>query len=388
MNDTRTMTTRKSFGLVAVLVCAFFSITATAAIELVPAPPKIGAKAYLLMDHHSGRMLAQHKIDKRIEPASMTKLMTTYVVLYEIKSGAIKLDDKVRISEKAWRMKGSRMFVNVNSRVPVKELMMGMIVQSGNDATVALAEHTAGSEDAFVTLMNKHAVNLGMDNTRFTNSTGWPHRQHYSTVRDLSILAQAIIRDFPKYYPWYSVKEYTYNKITQKNRNKLLWRDERVDGLKTGHTEAAGYCLITSAKQKNMRLISIVTGSTSENGRTRASQKLINYGFRFFETYRFHGASEPLTEIRIWKGVEDTLRLGLTQPLFITTPRGMREKVRTTIDVDENIMAPAIKGQKYGKVVIKLGDATIDSRPLVAMQGVAPGGLWTRMVDNIILLFH
>ena len=387
MNNTCTSKTARSFGLLAVLVFTFFSLSASA-IELVPAPPKIGAKAYLLMDYHSGRLLAEHDIDKRIEPASMTKLMTTYVVLYEVKNGAIKLDDKVRISEKAWRMKGSRMFVNVNSKVPVKELMMGMIVQSGNDATVALAEHTAGSEDAFVTLMNKHAINLGMDNTHFTNSTGWPHKEHYTTVRDLSILSQALIRDFPKYYPWYSTKEYTYNKITQKNRNKLLWRDERVDGLKTGHTEAAGYCLITSAKQKNMRLISVVAGSNSENGRARDSQKLINYGFRFFETYLFHGADDPLTEIRVWKGEEDTLPLGLTEPLFITTPRGMRDKVQTIIDVDETITAPAIKGQKYGKVDIKLGDNIIDSRPLVAMQGIAPAGLWTRMVDNIILMFH
>ena len=378
--------------LTGILIAAFLALqtlASQAAMELVPAAPKINAKAYLLMDYHSGRILAEHDIDKRIEPASLTKLMTAYVVLYELANGSIKLTDEVRISEKAWRMKGSRMFVEVGTAVSVKQLMMGMIVQSGNDATVALAEHTASSEDSFVTLMNKHALNLGMVSTNFTNSTGWPDRNHYTTVRDLSILTRAMIRDFPKYYPWYRIKEYTYNNITQRNRNLLLWRDERVDGLKTGHTESAGFCLITSAKQKTMRLISVVTGSSSENSRARASQKLIAYGFRFFETFLYHGADEAVTDARVWKGETDVLPLGLAEPLFITTPRGMKGKIRTEIKMDEETLtAPISKGKHYAQLHIKLGEQTIAKRPLIATQDIASGGMFSRAIDYVLMMFN
>lgn len=376
-------------GLLLTTFLTLTSFAANAVVELVPAPPKLNAKAYLLMDYHSGRILAEQDIDKRIEPASLTKLMTAYVILHEINNGGIRLDDEVRISEKAWRMKGSRMFVEVGSKVSVKQLMMGMIVQSGNDATVALAEHTAGSEDSFVTLMNKHALNLGMVSSNFVNSTGWPDRNHYTTVRDLSILARAMLRDFPKYYPWYSIKEYTYNKITQRNRNLLLWRDERVDGIKTGHTESAGYCLITSAKQKTMRLIAIVAGSNSENGRAGASRKLLNYGFRFFETFLYHGTDEAVTEVRLWKGETDALPLGLAEPLFITTPRGMKDKVAREIKMEEEtITAPAVKGKRYGHLEIKLGDKTIARRPLIGMEDIASGGLFSRTIDYVLMLFN
>lgn len=383
------MNYKNILGLLLATFFIFAALTAQAIVELVPAAPKINAKAFLLMDYHSGRVLAEQDIDKRIEPASLTKLMTAYVVLYEIKSGGISLTDEVKISEQAWRMKGSRMFIEVNSKVSVKKLIMGMIVQSGNDATVALAEHTAGSEDSFVNLMNKHAANLSMVSTNFTNSTGWPGPNHYTTVRDLSILARAMIKEFPKYYPWYRVKEYTYNKITQRNRNLLLWRDERVDGMKTGHTESAGYCLIISAKQNNMRLISIVAGSNSENGRARASRKLINYGFRFFETALYHSAEEPVTEVRVWKGETDKLPLGLAEPLFITTPRGLRNKVKTEITTDEKTMtAPFIKGKHYGQLHIKLGEKTIAKRPLIAMNDIATGSLFSRSIDYILMLFN
>ncbi len=383
------MTYRHINGLLLSILLALFTFTTHAAVELVPAPPNINAKAYLLMDFHSGRILAEQDIDKRIEPASLTKLMTAYAVLYEIKNGSIKLDDEVKISETAWRMKGSRMFVEVNTRVPVKQLMMGMIVQSGNDATVALAEHTAGSEDAFASLMNKHASNLGMVNTNFTNSTGWPNRNHYTTVRDLSILARAMIREFPKYYPWYSTKEFTYNKITQSNRNLLLWRDERVDGMKTGHTDSAGFCLITSAKEKAMRLITIVAGTNSENARARASQSLLNYGFRFYDTFLFQGSDEPVTVSRLWKGESDKLPLGLTEPLFITTPRGMKDKVVSEIKLDdETITAPVSKGKRYGQIEIKLGNKVIAQRPLVAMQDIASGGLFSRTIDYVMMWFN
>ncbi|MDH5444079.1 MAG: D-alanyl-D-alanine carboxypeptidase [Gammaproteobacteria bacterium] len=382
------MTLRKFSNLLVTVLLLSTSFSSQAVVELVPAPPKINAKAFMLLDYNSGRILAESNIEKRIEPASLTKLMTTYAVLYELRNGSIKLDDEVKISEKAWRMKGSRMFVEVNSKVTVKKLMMGMIVQSGNDATVALAEHTAGSEDSFVTLMNKHAMNLGMVSTNFENSTGWPHKNHYTTVRDLSILAGAIIKEFPKHYQWYRVKEYTYNKITQRNRNMLLWQDERVDGMKTGHTDSAGYCLITSAKQKNMRLISIVTGSNSERGRARASRKLINYGFRFYETFLYHNTDEPFTEAKVWKGETDVLPLGLTEPLFITTPRGMKDKVTNTVVMnEETLTAPISKGSRYGQLHIKLGDKIIAKRHLVAMQDITSGGMFSRIIDYFLMLF-
>lgn len=383
------MTLKKLSRLLLALLLTGSAFTSHAVVELVPAPPRINAKAFLLMDYNSGRILAEQDIDKRIEPASLTKLMTTYAVLYELRNGSISLDDEVKISEKAWRMKGSRMFVEVNSKVTVRKLMKGMIIQSGNDATVALAEHTAGSEDSFVTLMNKHALNLGMVSTNFENSTGWPHKNHYTTVRDLSILASAIIKEFPKHYQWYSVKEYTYNKITQRNRNLLLWQDERVDGMKTGHTDSAGYCLITSAKQKNMRLISIVTGSTSERNRARASRKLINYGFRFYETFLYHNNDTAFTEAKVWKGETDVLPLGLTEPLFITTPRGMKDKVTSEVVMnEETLTAPISKGKRYGQLQIKLGDKVIAKKHLVAMQDISSGGMFSRLFDYFLLLFN
>ena len=295
------MSKRSIFNLFSLLVI-LFSQNTYASPSLVPAPPSVAAKSYLLMDYHSGRILTEHEIDSRVEPASLTKLMTAYVVMSELKNGTIKLDDQVLISEKAWRMKGSRMFVKVKSRVSIDDLLMGMIVQSGNDASVALAEHTAGSEDTFAELMNQYALKLGMTNTHFMNSTGWPHNDHYTTARDLAQLSQAIIRDFPEHYSRYKIKEYTHNNITQPNRNRLLWLDERVDGIKTGHTESAGYCLISSANQGEMRLISVVLGTSSENARARASRNLLNYGFRFYETFKLHESMKVLTEMRIWKG--------------------------------------------------------------------------------------
>ena len=359
-----------------------------AAPKLVPAPPSIPAKAYLLIDQQSGQIIAEKDADSRVEPASLTKLMTAYVIFYEIQSGSTQIDEQVRISEKAWRMKGSKMFIEVNKMVPVKELLKGMIIQSGNDASVALAEHVAGSEEAFVTLMNKHAENIGMSNTHFVNSTGWPHADHYTTATDLALLSQALIRDFPDYYPWYKIKEYTFNNIRQPNRNRLLWLDDRVDGIKTGHTESAGYCLITSAVQDNMRLISVVLGTPSENARASASRSLLNYGFRFYETFALHKAEEQLTNMRIWKGEDETVSLGLDAPLYITAPRGSREKIKANMNIDSLIMAPAIKGQTYGSVNVILGKDTLATRPLVALKDVHEGGLWRQLVDNIILLFN
>ncbi len=364
------------------------SLSANALPSLVPSPPRIDAKAYLLMDHHSGTVLAEKNADKRIEPASLTKLMTAYIVAYEIERGSISMDDEVLISVKAWRMKGSKMFIREGTHVSVDKLLKGLIIQSGNDAAVALAEHVAGSEEAFVELMNQHAQRLGMTSTHFNNSTGWPDKNHYTTVRDLAKLTRAVINDFPEHYAVYKIKEYTYNNIRQSNRNGLLWRDDRVDGLKTGHTEAAGYCLIASAKQNDMRLISIVMGTSSDAARIATSRKLINYGFRFFDTRLLHKANEPVTNIRIWKGEEEELPLGIEKDLYITIPKGQYKKLKTLIKLDALIEAPAKKGQAYGDLEIMLGDKLLLDRKLVALKDIKQGGIWRKMVDSIKLWFQ
>ena len=371
-----------------VLSVVLISFASVARADLIPAAPAINAKAYLLMDYHSGKILTESNQDERVEPASLTKLMTSYVVMSELKNGGIKESDEVLISKKAWRMGGSRMFVEVNKRVPLKDLLLGMIVDSGNDATVALAEHTAGSEDSFVTLMNKYAEQLGMKHTHFANSTGWPNPDHYTTASDLAILTRALIKDFPEHYDLYKIKQFTYNHIPQFNRNRLLWLDDRVDGVKTGHTDSAGFCLVSSAKKDDMRLISVVLGTSSENARESESRKLLNYGFRFFETFKLHAALDPLTQIRIWKGEKQDVPLGLANSLYITTPRGKRNMIKAQMTVDSTIVAPIIKGHEYGEVDVKLGDEVIAKRPLIALEDVPEGGFWRRTIDNIKLLFH
>lgn len=376
---------------------SFFTLTllfllldsfAVATPAIVPAPPNLSAKAWLLIDHNSGRVLVEHNSHQRVEPASLTKMMTAYVVLYTMRNGSVSAEDMVRVSEKAWRMKGSRMFIEVNSLVSVDELLKGMIIQSGNDASVALAEHVAGNEDAFVDLMNQHARSLGMTETNFTNSTGWPNAEHYTTPHDLAILSRALIRDFPDYYTWYRIKEYTYNNIRQFNRNRLLWLDDKVDGIKTGHTESAGYCLVASARKDDMRLISIILGTDSDNARASSSRKLLSYGFRFYETFLLHRANEPLENMRIWKGENETVPLGLQEDLYITIPRGQRNKVNANMTVETMLVAPAKKGQTYGNVNIMLGEEKLRQQSLVALEDVPEGGLWRQMIDNIKLLFN
>ena len=373
-----------------VLFFLFFSFlnTAAAAPSLIPAPPHVNANAYLLIDHNSGHVLAEKNADVQIEPASLTKLMTAYVVFFEIERGGISLDEQVKISEKAWRMGGSRMFIEVNTHVSVKNLLKGLIIQSGNDATVALAEHIASNEASFVELMNQHAERLGMNATHFNNSTGWPDKNHYTTVRDLARLSRAIINDFPEHYAAYKEKEFTYNKIRQHNRNRLLWLDDRVDGLKTGHTEAAGYCLISSAKDNNMRLISIVTGTNKDDARISASRKLINYGFRFFETRLVHKANTPIANIRVWKGEEKQLSLGIARDLYVTTPKGSARKIKNNIKIEAMIEAPVKQGQNLGQVNIKLRDKKIASQELIALKAINEGGTWRKLVDNIQLMFQ
>lgn len=361
---------------------------AIAAPALVPAPPRVNAKAYLLIDHHSGHIIAEHNADKKIEPASLTKLMTAYVAMFEIERGGISLDDEVRISVKAWRMGGSRMFIKENTLVAVKDLLKGLIIQSGNDATVALAEHIAGNEAAFVELMNQHAERLKMTATNFNNSTGWPDKDHYTTARDLAKLSRAMINDFPKHYSAYKEKEYTYNNIRQYNRNRLLWLDSRVDGLKTGHTEAAGYCLIASAKNDSMRLISIVTGTSRDEARIAASRKLLNYGFRFFETTLLHKANTEITNMRVWKGEKQKLSLGIKDSLYVTTPKGNAKKLKNNIKVEAMIEAPVKQGKNYGKLNIMLGEKQLASRDLVALSSIEEGGIWRKLIDNIQLMFQ
>ena len=365
-----------------------FSLTAAAAPLPIPKAPDTGARAFIIQDFNSGRVVAEQASDQAVEPASITKLMTAYAVFRELASGNIALDDMVTISEKAWRTPGSRMFVEVGKQVSVENLLKGMIIQSGNDATVALAEFIAGSEETFAALMNRLAEDLGMTSSHFMNSTGLPDEEHYMSARDIARLAAVLIRDFPAYYSWYSEKEFTWNDITQYNRNKLLWRDESVDGIKTGHTDSAGYCLVTSAEKEGMRLITVVLGTKSVNARAEASQALLNYGFRFFETHKLYDTGTALTNARIWKGTTENVQLGLDRPLYATIPRGQYKSLEASMTVDNQIIAPVSAGQSLGSVLVRLGDEVIAEQELVALQAVGEGSFWQRIVDEAILYFE
>jgi len=364
-----------------------WSLLAHAAAPL-PAAPAVSAEGYLLQDFHSGHVLAEKNADERMEPASITKLMTAYVIFGELKAGRLQLSDEVLISERAWRMPGSRTFVEVGSRVPVEVLLKGMIVQSGNDATVALAEHVAGGEDAFAALMNQQAARLGMEATHYVNSTGLPDPQHYTTARDIAKLTRALIRDFPEYYEYYSQREFTYNGISQYNRNKLLWRDDSVDGVKTGHTDSAGYCLVSSAEREGMRLIAVVLQDRSEDARAASSQALLNYGFRFYETRRLYAAGQALKQARIWKGAAEELPLGLEQDLYATFPRGQYKKLRASASFEPQIVAPADRGERFGTLNVSLDGRVIAERPLVALQSIEEGSWWQQLSDGVVLWFQ
>lgn len=370
-----------------VLMVAFWTAVSAAPLP-VPRPPALTAHGYILVDFQSGAILGEANADERMEPASITKLMTAYALFHELRSGKIKLTDKVTISEHAWRTQGSRMFVEVGKQVSVENLIQGMIVQSGNDATVALAEQVAGSEPVFADLMNRYAQQLGMKNTHFVNSTGMPDPQHYTTAHDITILASAIIREYPEYFKWDSQREFTYNGITQHNRNMLLWRDSSVDGMKTGHTESAGFCLVATAKRDNRRLIAVVLGSKSEKSRADESLALLNYGFRFFETHKLYGAGQPLTQAHIWKGAVDKLPLGLTRDLYVTLPRGQYAQLKASLKLPAKLVAPASKGQTYGTLHVDLGDKMLLEKPLVALQDMPEGGLWQRLIDAVKMRFE
>jgi len=373
---------------ITILVIGLFAVLAASAAVMKPTPPDVKARAYILQDYESGEVLVEVNADEPLEPASLTKMMTVYVVLAQLEEGKFQLSDPVLVSEKAWRMGGSKMFIEVGKEVPVEDLLKGVIIQSGNDASVALAEFVAGDETAFADLMNQYARQLGMSNTHFVNASGLPHAEHYSTARDMALLAIALIRDFPVHYPLHAMREYTWNNIKQYNRNPLLRRDDSVDGVKTGHTESAGYCLVASAKEGDMRLVSALMGSESENSRLTETQALLRYGFRFFETERLYAGGEAISQARVWQGAAPELSLGLADDLYLTVPRGEFKKLDSRTLVEEKILAPVVAGQQLGFLRVSLGDEVIAERPLIALGDVAEGGLWRRMSDRVKLWFE
>ncbi|MGB5735213.1 MAG: D-alanyl-D-alanine carboxypeptidase family protein [Thiohalocapsa sp.] len=353
----------------------------------IPDPPQLGAKGYLLVDHDSDEILAESNADERLEPASLTKIMTAYVVFRELAEGNLSLDDEVLISEKAWRTGGSKMFVEVGKRVSLGDLLHGMIIQSGNDASVALAEHIAGTEATFAELMNSHAKRLGMNSTHFVNATGLPDPEHYTTPRDITKVTAATIREFPEYYAWYALPEFTFNGIKQGNRNRLLEQDPAVDGVKTGHTEAAGYCLVASAVRDGQRLTSVVMGTDSESARARDSLALLNYGYRFFETHNAFPGGQPVEMLRIWAGDTTELPVGPARDLYVTIPRGKYGELSAELEPAGNINAPVAWGDVVGEIVFRLGDTEIKREPAVALEDVAQGGIFRRGIDAVLQLF-
>jgi serine-type D-Ala-D-Ala carboxypeptidase (penicillin-binding protein 5/6) len=364
--------------------------TAAPTTVITPQPPNINAKAYVLMDANTGEVLAQKNMNDRLPPASLTKLMTAYVASSALKQGQIKLNDMVTVSEKAWKMQGSRMFIQVGTQVSVKDLLDGIIVASGNDACVAMAEHVAGSEDVFVQLMNQNAARLGMQNTNYTDSTGMPDPNHYSTAYDLAVLTRAIVKDYPEDYAWYKNQWIVYNNVRQPNRNRLLWRDSSVDGLKTGHTDSAGYCLVSSALRSHMRLISVVMGEPSDNARTDDSAALLNWGYRFFETHQLFSANQPLEvkmQPRVWFGKYKYAKLGFAQDAYATIPVNQFKQLQAKIDIQPKLQAPVKKGQAYGQVNVTLNGQPLTTIPVVALEDDPKGNIFSRAWDHIAILF-
>jgi serine-type D-Ala-D-Ala carboxypeptidase (penicillin-binding protein 5/6) len=354
---------------------------------MIPAPPQIAAKSWILMDADSGRVLVEHNADERLPPASLTKLMTAYLVERELDRGNISLDDKVRVSENAWRTGGSKMFIEVNTEVSIRDLLYGIIISSGNDASVAVAEHLAGGEAPFADLMNQHATRLGLHNTSFANSTGLPHPEQYSTARDMALLSQYIINDYPEHYAVYAEKYFTYNDIRQPNRNRLLWRDPTVDGLKTGWTTEAGYGLVASAKRDDMRLISVVMGTSSEEARAQETQKLLSYGFRYYETLKLYDQGAVLNSPRIWGGEKNELRVGVDSDVAMTLPRARNQELSARLDIREDLTAPVSLGERVGTLEVRMGDEVVGEHPLVALESIEEGGLFKRLFDQVRRFF-
>lgn len=378
----------KSLRVAAAALAALFSLTASASI---PDAPALEASSYVLYDYQSGEVLVSSQPDLKVGPASITKVMLSYIVFDEIKKGRIKLDDLVTISEKAWRQgkdsTESRMFLDIGSKVKLEDLLHGVITQSGNDASVALAEHVAGSESAFADLMNQYAQRLGMKDSNFMNAPGMPEEQHYSTAHDLSLLGAALIRDFPDYYAWFALPNFTYNGISQPNRNLMLAMDRSVDGIKTGHTEAAGYCMLSSAKREDRRLIAAVMGTKSQKYRAEASLELLNYGFRFFESVKLLGGDAPAGSVRLWKGTTNEVQVGTLKPVYLSLPRGSAEKATVKPEVNGTLIAPLAQGQQVGTVAILIDGKVVKTEPLVVLADTPAGGFFKRLWDSIRLLF-
>ena len=358
----------------------------------VPPPPTLDAKSWVLMDYETGQILASLNPDERVEPASITKIMTSYVVSAELAGGKVKPDDDVFISENAWRgggagTDGSTSFLALNSKVKLHDLLMGMIVQSGNDAAIALAEHLAGSEATFAELMNQYAQRVGLKDTHFANASGLSAPDHYTTAHDIATLSRALIRDYPEDYKIYAIKEFEWNGIKQHNRNSLLWRDGSVDGIKTGHHSAAGFCLAASAKRGDERLITVVMGTKGEKARADMTQELMNYGFRFYETHNLYQAGKPIAEPTLWKGEGSTIKLGVAQDLLVTLPRGRYGELKASMDVPGTFVAPFTKGQAVGTIKISLDGKPLAERPVVVMEEAPEGGFFRRLGDGIMLWF-
>jgi D-alanyl-D-alanine carboxypeptidase (penicillin-binding protein 5/6) len=373
--------------LLLALSLTFLAAQASAQSVLIPSPPQVAGSSWVLMDPLSDRIIMEENSDERLPPASLTKMMTAYIVERELDEGRISLSDMVPISVKAWRTGGSRMFVQEGTEVSVGKLLKGVIIQSGNDATVALAEYIAGSEGAFVDIMNQQAQLLGMKNTHFENATGLPAENHYSTAYDLALLAKAIIQDYPQNYDLYAEKHFTYNNIRQPNRNTLLWRDESVDGLKTGHTEEAGYCLVASAKRENTRLIATVMGTNSADARAQEVQKMLNYGFRYYQSELLFRAGQELVDTRVWGGEQDQVSVGMAKDVYVTIPRGSRDSLESVVDLDSVIKAPINVGDELGRVSVTLNGETLVDKPALALTEVPEGGLFKRLWDAIKLFF-
>lgn len=359
----------------------------------VPPPPNVDGKSWVLMDYATGQILASKEPDLEVPPASITKIMTDYVISAEVHNGKIHMDDPVTITESAWRgggagTDGSTSFLQLNSQVPLKDLLYGMIIQSGNDAAIALAEHAAGSEGAFANLMNAYAKQLGMTHSNFRNASGYPIDNHYTTARDIAILSRALIHDFPEDYAISAVKDFEWNGIKQHNRNTLLWRDPSVDGIKTGHTSAAGYCLAASAKQGQSRMIAIVMGASSEKARADSAMALLNYGFRFYETHKLYEAGKAQAKPRLWKGASNELPVGVAEDLLVTVKRGQYDQLKATMDIPATLIAPFTKGQQIGTLRITLDGKPVQTAPLVVLEDAPKGGFFSRLWDSILLWFH
>jgi D-alanyl-D-alanine carboxypeptidase (penicillin-binding protein 5/6) len=369
------------------LLALFISLLSLSALAQSVPPPALAANAWVLVDHATGQVLAGKDPDARIEPASLTKLMTAYLTFAALKAGTLSPDQQVPVSERAWRMEGSRMFIEPNKPVTVDELIRGVIVQSGNDACVALAETIAGSEEAFAALMNREAQRLGMTNTNFTNSSGLPDPQLYTTAGDLARLAAAIIRDFPEYYSLYSLKEFTYNNIKQPNRNRLLYMDPTVDGMKTGHTSSAGYCLVSTAQRGQRRLISVVLGAASDTVRAQESLKLLNFGFQFFETVKLYSGGEALSQFRVWKGKLNELPVGFSDDFVMSLQKESADKIQVTLESRQPLVAPIQQGQSVGTLSLTVDGKPFGQYPVVALQDVEVAGFFGRLWDAIVMFF-